>query len=59
MGKVTGSRDGYFFGGLNFMICTFCLCADGFQALSKAFHYPIQLFNFLFGLFESANTFYK
>jgi hypothetical protein len=28
--------------GLNILISTFCICADGFQGLSKAFHYPIQ-----------------
>jgi hypothetical protein len=24
----------------------FCVCGDGFQGLSKAFHYPIQLLTF-------------
>jgi hypothetical protein len=28
---------------LNILIGTFCVCADGFQGLSKAFHYPLQL----------------
>jgi hypothetical protein len=37
------SRDGYYFEGLNILISTFCVCADGFQGISKAFHYPIQL----------------
>ncbi len=32
--------------GLNILISTFCVCADGFQGLSKAFHYPIQLLTF-------------
>jgi hypothetical protein len=32
-----------FFEGLNIFISTFCVCADGFQGLSKDFHYPIQL----------------
>ncbi len=32
--KGTVSRDGYFFKCLN-------ECADGFQGISKAFHYPI------------------
>jgi hypothetical protein len=32
-----------FFEGLNILISTFCVYADGFQDLSKAFHYPIQL----------------
>ncbi len=35
-----------FFKGLNILISTFCVCADGFQGLSKAFHYHIQLFTF-------------
>jgi hypothetical protein len=30
----------------NILIITFCVCADGFQGLSKAFPYPI--INFLF-----------
>jgi hypothetical protein len=48
--KGTVSRDGYFFGRLNILIGTFCVCADGFQGLRKAFHYPIQytIINFLF-----------
>jgi hypothetical protein len=29
--------------GLSILISTFCVCADGFQGLSKAFHCPIQL----------------
>jgi hypothetical protein len=29
--------------GLNILISIFCVCADGFQGLSKAFHYPKQL----------------
>jgi hypothetical protein len=32
-----------FLEGLNILFSTFCVCADGFQSLSKAFHYPIQL----------------
>ncbi len=32
--------------GLNILIGTFCVCADGFQGLSKAFHYPVQLLAF-------------
>jgi hypothetical protein len=41
-------------------ISTFCVCDDGFQGLSKAFHYPVQLLTFLFGslklltIFENA-----
>ncbi len=34
-----------FLEGLNIFISTFCVCADGFQGLSKAFHY-IQLLTF-------------
>ncbi len=41
--KGTVSRDGYFLEGLNISISTFCVCADGFQGLLKAFHFPIQL----------------
>ncbi len=44
MGTV--SRDGYFFEGINILISTFCVCADGFQGISKAFHYPIPLLTF-------------
>jgi hypothetical protein len=37
--KGTVSRDGYFFvEGLSILISTFCVCADGFYGLSKAFH---------------------
>ncbi len=35
----------WIFLGLN-INSTFCLCADGFQGLSKAFHYTIQLLTF-------------
>jgi hypothetical protein len=43
----TVSRDGSFFEGLlNILISTFCVCDDGFQGLSEAFHYPIQLLTF-------------
>jgi hypothetical protein len=27
-------------------IGTVCVCADGFQGLSKAYHYPVQLLTF-------------
>jgi hypothetical protein len=40
------SRDGYFFDGLNILISTFCVCPGGFQGLSKASHYPLQLLTF-------------
>jgi hypothetical protein len=36
--KGTVSRVGYFFEGLNILISTFCVCANCFQCLSKAFH---------------------
>jgi hypothetical protein len=39
----------FFLEGLSILIRTFCVCADGFQVLSKAFHYPVQLLAFLFG----------
>jgi hypothetical protein len=32
--------------GLNILISAFCVCADGFQGLSKAFRYPIQVLTF-------------
>jgi hypothetical protein len=31
-----------FFEGLNILISTFCVCADVFLGLSKAFHYPVK-----------------
>jgi len=37
------SRNGYIFEGLNILMSTFCVCADGIQDISKAFHYPKQL----------------
>jgi hypothetical protein len=45
--KGTVSRDG-FLEGLKILISTFCLCADGFQSLSEAFHFPYTITNFLF-----------
>jgi hypothetical protein len=44
--KGTVSRDGYLFEGLNILISTYCVCADGFQGLSNVFHYPLQLLIF-------------
>jgi hypothetical protein len=35
-----------FFNGLNILISTFCVFVNGFQGLSKAFNYPIQLLTF-------------
>ncbi len=39
-----------FFEGEYILISTFCVCADGFQGLSKAFHYYLlhTNMNFLF-----------
>jgi hypothetical protein len=31
---------------INILINTFCVCADGLQGLTKAFHYPTQLLTF-------------
>jgi hypothetical protein len=42
--KGTVSRDGYFFEGLNILISTVCVCADGFQVLLKAFHHLVCFF---------------
>ncbi len=38
-------KDGYFLESLNILISTttFCVCDNGFQGLSKAFHYPIPV----------------
>ncbi len=32
-----------FLDDLNNLISTFCVCSDGFQGLSKAFHYSVQI----------------
>ncbi len=50
--SLKGHRHELFFKGLNILIWTFCECADGFQGLSKAFHYPIQLLTFFICFFE-------
>jgi hypothetical protein len=42
----TYSVTGGFFEGPNILISTFCECADGFQGLPKAFHYPIEFLTF-------------
>ncbi len=55
--KGTLSRDGYFFEGLNILISTFCECADDFQGLSKAFHYPVQLLTFYFASLKLLTNF--
>jgi hypothetical protein len=44
--KGTISQDIYFFRRSNILIITFCVCADGCQGLSKAFHYHVQLLTF-------------
>jgi hypothetical protein len=41
--KGAVSRDVYCFEVLNILNSTFCVCADGFQGLSNAFHYPMQV----------------
>ncbi len=41
---------------LNNLISTFFVCADGFQGLSKAFHYP-TIINFLFASLKSLTNF--
>jgi hypothetical protein len=51
--KGTVSRDGHFFEVLNILISTFCVCADGFQGLSKTFHCTVQLLTFLFASLKS------
>jgi hypothetical protein len=45
--KGTVSQDGYFFERPNISISIFCEYAVGFQGLSKFFHYPTTIFNFL------------
>ncbi len=40
------SQDGYFFECLNILISSCCVCAEGFQSLTKAFHYSTQLLTF-------------
>jgi hypothetical protein len=45
--------------GLNIFISTFCVCADCFQSLSKAFHYPIQLLTFNFAFLKLHTYFEK
>jgi len=37
---------------VNIWTSTFCICANGFRALSKAIHYPIQLFTFYLRLWN-------
>ncbi len=35
--KGTVSRDGYYFGDLNILHSTFCICTDGFTGVTEAF----------------------
>jgi hypothetical protein len=56
------SRDGVtrwiFFGKSKHFIRAFCVRADGFQGLSKAFQYPTQkIINFLFASLKSLPNF--
>ncbi len=55
--KVTVSRDEYFFEGLNILISTFCVCADGFQSLSNSFSLPDTIINFLFASLKLLTNF--
>jgi hypothetical protein len=41
-GTVSRHEMDIFFEGLNILNSTFCVCADGFQDLSKALYYLIQ-----------------
>ncbi len=41
-----------FLEGLNVLISTLCVCADGFLGLAKAFHCPIQLLTFRFAFLK-------
>jgi hypothetical protein len=45
------------FKGLNILTITFYVCAGGFQGLSKAFHYLIQLLTFLFSSLKLPTNF--
>ncbi len=56
--KGTLSGDGYLL-SWNILIRTFCVCADGFQGLSKAFHFLYNLFASLELLINSKNNFAK
>ncbi len=53
------SRDGYFFEGLNILNSTFCVCADGFQDLSKACQLSLifTIMNFLFASLKALTNF--
>ncbi len=63
LGKLaTSERDSVmrwiFLLTLSILISTFCACVDGFEGLSRAFRYPIQLLTFyLFFSFKLLNNF--
>ncbi len=49
-----------YFEGLNILISTFCVCADGFKVLQKLFTtLSIQLFNLFNCFFEISYSFWK
>ncbi len=48
--------DTVFYKDLNIFISTFCVCADGFQGLSKLFTTPYKI-SFLFVSLKSLNIF--
>ncbi len=43
---IKESRDSIFFWRSKHFISTFCVCTDGFQGISKAFHNPVQFLTF-------------
>jgi hypothetical protein len=45
------------FEGLNILISTYSVCADDFQDLSKAFHIPCTIINFIFASLKSLTNF--
>jgi hypothetical protein len=48
-----------FFFSLNILINTFCVCADGFQGLSKKLFTTYKIINFLFSSFNLLTNFLK
>jgi|LakMenE01Jun11ns_1017448.scaffolds.fasta_scaffold9526899_1 hypothetical protein len=46
-----------FFEGVNILIITFCVCANGFQGLSKDISQPTTIINFLFSSLKLLNNF--
>jgi hypothetical protein len=47
--------DGFFLKSSKHLIRTFCVCANGFQVLLKAFHCPLQLITLFASLKLLAN----